>query len=287
MRVYIYVLISFFLGLPPFQPLEREFERRLMESETPPESARVRIKGSRLAFLFLGFCRYLKVEIEGMKVAGLRADKFTVEMSGVKFRPYSTFVLGKARLLGAEHIKWTIKLLDEDLERFLRKKTPVLSFIQVRIDEKSVSLHQPAGIVSFLSIPEAFTLKGRLVLNAKKDVLLDLDHFSAFGINPGKAFWATVMGVINPIIKSADINRLLSRNQIEALENAVPRTGFTEIILETGHALISGVVELVKKTPEANNTTESSDKKRERSLVKKAAARGQARDARKKRITEK
>lgn len=284
LRVYLYVLISFFLGLPPFQPLEREFERRLMEGENPPESTRVRIKASRLGFLFLGICKYVKVDITGLKVPGLRADRFTVEMRGLKFRPFSTFVLGKARLRDAEDIHWKIKLLDEDLERFLKKRSPVLSFIQVRIDEKCVSLHQPAGIAAIFAIPEAFTIKGRLELNEKKDVLLCLDHFSAFGVNPGKAFWSAVAGVVNPIIKSADINRMLARNQIEALENAKPQTGFSEIVLETGHAIISGKVFLVKT--EAKQETPEVEKRREKSLVKKAAARNQAKESRRKKVTE-
>lgn len=256
-----------------------------MGGESPPESARVRIKASRLGFLFLGHCRYVKVDISGLKVPGLRADRFTVEMRSLKFRPFSTFVLGKARLRDADDIHWNIKLLDEDLERFLRKRSPVLSFIQVRIDEKCVSLHQPAGIVALLSIPEAFTLKGRLELNEKKDVLLCLDHFSAFGVNPGKAFWSAVTGMINPIIKSADINRMLARNQIEALENARPQTGFTEIILENGHALISGKVALVKIDAPAEK--EQDEKRRDKSLVKKAAAKNETRELRKKKATEK
>jgi len=43
-----------------------------------------------------------------------------------------------------------------------------------------------------------------------------------------------------------DINRLLTKNPVEALENSVPYTSFERVDLSTGRAEIHGTVELLK-----------------------------------------
>jgi len=245
LRVYIYIILSTFLFLPPFYPLERELERRITEDTEGAEGARVRIHASRFSFLLFGFCRKVVIETRGLQLRNLRTDKFTVTIKGIRFRPFSTFILGRARVRGAASINWSLRFLDEDLEKYIRYKGVPLSNIQVRIDPQWITLHQPAGIISLFSLPETFTLRGCLKIGEKKDVLLELDRISAFGISPGKTLNTTVGAIINPIVEAKAINSLLARNPIEVLEGVVPRTELENIRLDTGKAVINGSVALV------------------------------------------
>lgn len=244
MRVYIYVLLSAFFGLSAFRPIERHLENRFKRKVEGLEDARVKIHATRLGFLFAGFIRKVTVELTGLRIAGLRAELFRVEAEDVRIRTFYTFVRGRARIRNAGDTFWLLRILDEDLEDFFKTKGVLLGNIEVKIDEEWVTLRRTAGIAALLSL-EAFNLRGRLAISEQRDLLLELDHFSAFGISPGRPFRETVMGLANPLIKAVDINRLIKRNPVEVLENVKPHTTLEDIRLSPGRAEVLGEIVLL------------------------------------------
>ena len=250
MRAYFYVLISFFLFLPAFRPIEESLERRLIRGGEGMDKARVRITASRLGFLFFGYCRHVTVELHGLSVGGLKIDSFLIEVRGLRFRPFSTFVRGTAKVRGAKSTNWRIRVIEADLQEFFNKKSLLLGSIKVSVDPERIRLHRPAGIASLFALSETFTLRGRLVVSARNNVCLELGNVSAFGFAPARGIVDTFTSVINPIIRASDINNLMTRNRIEALENLTPHTFLEEIDLGDGRVDVMGYVKLVPCEPE-------------------------------------
>lgn len=259
MRVYVYVILSALLGLPAFAPIERELERKIKAMTAGLDGIRVRIEATRLGFLFSGFCDRVEVELHGIKLGGLRTENFKVNAEALLFRPWSTFVKGKTIVRGAGAVKWSLRILAEDLETFIRVKGHGLAGITVSIDDTGITLHRPAGIARLFSLKETFTVRGMLHVKGKNaDVCLDVDHFSAFGFAPGRRIMNVILNIINPIVKSADINSLMQKNKIEMLENVTPSTSFDSIVLGAGAADIFGAVTLETDLPPKTEPKESS-----------------------------
>ena len=256
MRVYLYILLSALLGLPPFRPIEQSLEERMTGGADGVEGALVRISAARLSFLFLGFCRRVVVEVRGLRFKGLRTEAFRIEIEGLRLRPFQTFIMNRARVRGADSVTWSITLRDEDLEAYIRSKGPPAAGVQVRFAPEGVTLHRPAGLASLFSLTETFTLCARLRVNRRKDLYLEMDHLSAFGFSPGRIFARAISTIVNPVIEAKAISGLLASNEIEVLENLAPYTTLENITLETGKAMVKGAVELHPCAPKKECTAE-------------------------------
>ncbi|MFH1537831.1 MAG: LmeA family phospholipid-binding protein [bacterium] len=252
MRVYIYVLLSALFGLSPFRPIEKHLENRFKRKVEGLEEARVKIYASRFGFLFTGFIRKVIVELSGLRVGGLRTEAFIVKAKDIRFRPFSTFIRGRTRVRNAGDTTWLLRIQEGDFEDFFNSKGPLLGKMEVKIDGEWITLRRTAGIAKLLSL-EAFNLRGRLTLSEQKNVMLELDHVSAFGISPGRPFRDTIMGLANPLIKAVDINRLIKRNPIEVLEGVKPHTILEDIRLSPGQADVLGEIILLPDSPSEKN----------------------------------
>lgn len=254
MRVYLYIILSYFLFLPAFRPIEKNLEEKLMNGMPELESARVRIDALRPGFLLLGYCRRVEIELRGLRVGGLRTEYFYIEINRLKFRPFMTFVRGVARVRAAGVTRWKLGISDAGLQEFLASRGPVLRSVTVKMEPDGITLHRPAGIAKLFSIKETFTLCGRLCVSVRNNVRLELSRVSAFGFSPMQSLVQTIVSIANPIVKGEDINRMLQRNPIEVLENRMPETKLQDIELSEGAVEVRGIIELTHCTSETNGT---------------------------------
>lgn len=258
MRVYIYVLLSALLGLPPFRPIEKHIEKLLRGKVSGLEDVRVSIHATRIGFLFTGIIRRIEIELSGLEVKGLRAEKFNIGACDVRFRPFDAFVRERMRVLAAGDINWLLRILEKDLEGFFNTQGILLNKMKVTIGDNIVSFRRSAGIAQLFSV-DALALTGRLKLSEQRDVLLELDRVSAFGVSPGRPFRDAIMSLANPLLRAADINRLIKRNQIKMLENLKPHSVLEDIAITPGQVDISGELFLLKRTPEDSDKDEDAE----------------------------
>lgn len=246
MRIYIYVIISWFLRLPAFAPIERHIEGILNEKIQGLEGASVRIHASRLAFL-MGKAKLLEVELRGMTiVSGLRLDSFTVRAYNLHVYPWLTYAGNKPKIRSVGDVLWTVALKQEDLENFFATKGPVLRGMRVRINPECVLLERGLGFAGVLfGSATPFQLAGKLTV-CDPDIHLHLHALNAFGVSPGKAILKTVLALVNPVVKAADINRSLARADIEPLHGHTIRNRFFDIILNEGSAELHGELVIFK-----------------------------------------
>ncbi len=241
MRVYFYVLISAILRLPAFAPIEKSIEGTIMGKLETAADVRVRISAGRLAFLFKGICKRVIIEVRGLSVSGMKFNMFRIEIDGLRYDPYSTFVKNKARLIDADNCTYHINILDNDLQEFIRLKSPVLSKVNITVDEDWVTIHRPAsGLAAILGFKEAFTLRGRLRVNPSKNIFLDIDRVSTFSIKANKRVIDTVTTLINPIIRARDISRLMQAKSVEIIEGKYPTLTLHDIRLDVGEVDLKG-----------------------------------------------
>lgn len=245
MRVYLYVILSFFLFLPAFRPIEKNLEEKMMNKIPGLESARVRIDALRLAFLVFGYCRRVEIELRGLTIGGLKTEYFYFEINRLRIRPFMTFLKGTARVRGAGITNWKLGITDAGLQEFLGTRGPILRSVTVKMEPGGITLHRPAGIAKLFSIKETFTFCGKLCVSSRNNVRLELSRVSAFGFSPGQTVVQTIMSIANPIIKAEDINNLLQRNQIEVIENNIPSTKLQDIDLKDGAVEVRGIIELL------------------------------------------
>ena len=158
-------------------------------------------------------------------------------------------------LRGAGKTSWELRVLDEDLESFFDERGPMLRGTEVRIDPERVTLRRPSGLASLLSLREPLSLSGKLKLNEKKEVVLELEHLQSFGIAPGKPLMRTALSLINPILTSGDINRKLRSISAEPLRHVSLSTRFEELCMETGHMYVCG--EITAKPVSMTNRTKN------------------------------
>ncbi|HOO57240.1 MAG TPA: hypothetical protein PLN69_10480 [bacterium] len=264
MRVYIYVLLSAILGLKPFAPIEQSLEETLMSSVPGLESVSIRIDASRLAFLFLGYCRRVNVELRGVFAGPLRIAVFRIDSRGFRFRPFSTFVRNRPRVRGARLTRWNLRIYDDDLESFLDAKGPILRGTCIQINNDGVTVRRHSTLASLLKLKEPVSLFGRLVLNEKRAVMLELDHLKTFGVEAASPFLKSVLKVINPILIPDDINRMLRKTPSEFFENIDLSIGFEDICMEKGYVFVCGRMLTTKRSPDKVKNS-----KKKKSLEKK------------------
>jgi hypothetical protein len=237
-RLYIYVFLSFFLRLPPFAPLERHLESMLMERIEGLECATVRLRSSRFLFFF-GLFRHVTVELRGLKVGGgMRFERLAAEGEDIRVRPWLTFFRGKARLGGAGELLWNFTLLEEDLEKYFTSKGPLLRGTKVKIEPERITLRRESTLAALAGLGSPLSLAGALHVKEDENIHLDLHQLSAFGFTPNRAFVQSALALINPIVKSVVINRMLKRVSIDMLEGFSLHNTFREIRLEDGHVEI-------------------------------------------------
>lgn len=252
MRIYLYVILSWFLRLPSFAPIEREMERMMLDPGENLEGARVRIEATRWQFL-RGHIRRLEVELDGLRVAsGLRLAHCVFEAHDLRVHPWATYVRDNPLLRNVDDVFWTLTLAQDDLEAFFTKLGPVLRGTRVRIEPDGITLERGLGIAAaLLDIKTPFKLAGRLEVRPP-DIHLDLHTMNAFGISPGASLLRTVLNLVNPVVRAADINRMLRRADIKLLRNHVIHNAFHDIELDDGEARIRG--ELIVFKPEVSKS---------------------------------
>jgi hypothetical protein len=261
MRIYLYVIISAILGIEPFTPLERALEKKLMDRIAGLEVVRVRIQASRFLFLIFGLCKRVTIEMRGLRVESLCLDAFSIESESFRLAPFMTFVLNNPRIISAGITKWDIRVLDKDLEEFFRSRGPILRGMEVRIDPECVTLRRSSDLTALLKLREPLSVCGKLILSEKKDVLLDIDHFSAFGIGPNRPLLKTALKIVNPILTSDDLTRFLSRATTGPLEKVKLKAAFENIKMDAGHVDISGEIFAAPITAGNNNVKGQKNKK--------------------------
>lgn len=249
MRVYFYVIISAILGLEPFTPIERALEKKLMARIADLEVVRIRIEASRFIFLLFGLCRRVTIEMRGLHIGGsLRLDVLMIVSESFRFAPFTTFILNTPSIISAGHTKWQTRILDEDLEEYFQSRGPLLRGIEVRIDPECVTLRRTSGLAALLTPREPLSIGGKLILSGEKDVLLDLEHIHAFGIGPNRPLLKTALKIVNPILTSNDLARLLSRAATGPLEKVRLKAAFENINMGAGYVDISGKIFALPKT---------------------------------------
>ncbi len=253
MRVYFYVIISWIIGLDPYAPIEKSLEKRLMDAVPGIESAHIRISASRFMFLMFGKCRGVTVELRAARVSGLRLDFFSFVSTGFRFNPFSTFFLNRPVILEAGDTEWTIRVLEEDLEDFLDTKGPLLKGAEVSITPERITLCRPSSLAALLHLKEPLSLSGRIAIDEKKCVVLDLSFVQSFGISPARPLLKTILNIVNPILTPGDVNRLLNKVESGPLSSVKLKALFEEILMLQNHILISGRLlseRVPKKKPE-------------------------------------
>jgi hypothetical protein len=253
MRVYFYIIISAILGLEPFTPLERALEKKLLSKIGGLESARVRIEASRFRFIVFGLCGRVTVEMRGLRIGNLRVESFRIESDRFRIAPFATFVLNRPRILNAGPTCWEMQVRDEDLESYFGDRGPLLRGVEVRIDPECVTMRRPSGLAALLGLGEPLSVCGRVVLGEKNELLLDLDHLQTFGIGPNRRLLNSALRIVNPILTSGEINRLLERAQIDPLERVALEASFEQIRMDTGHLDILGTIAAVPKKTQKGN----------------------------------
>lgn len=251
MRLYLYVILSFFLRLPTYAPLERELERMLMESVPGLDEAKVSLRTPRWKFLFMGLFERVNVELRGLEVGGgLRLDRMCAAGQYVRVFPWLTFFLGHARLRSAGEIIWNFSIGQEDLEKFFAGKGPILRGTKVSITPECITLRRGMGLAgALLDIGEPLCLVGKLEVREDANIHLDLHQVKAFGISPGRSLLGPIMGLINPVVRSTDLNRTLKKISVDVLEGLVLHNRFMEISLYAGCAEVHSELFVMKKKP--------------------------------------
>jgi hypothetical protein len=269
MRVYFYVLISAILGLDPFAPIEHSLEKQLSEKIAGLDSVSIKICASRLAFLFLGICRTVTVEMRGLPTDALRIDSFRIVAEKFRFKPFSTFILNRPIVLGGE-TKWNIRITDTDIQEYIVSRGPLLRGVTVHIEPEIVTLRRSSSIATALNMKEPLSVSGCLVLDDNKNVALDLEHFHSFGIGPGRTLLKSVLRLVNPILPASDINRLLNKPQDGPLESVKLTAAFENICMDHGHIDVHGSINaerIPKKEAEPKPKPEPEPKKGKKSTL--------------------
>lgn len=248
MRIYLYVILGFFLRLPKYAPIERELESRMMEKIPGLESARIAVYTKRLMFL-LGRMKRLNVQLRGIIAGGgLRIECLTIEAEDLRIYPWLTFFMGRSKVRSAGEIQWNITIAQEDLEKFLASRGPLLRGTRVAITPERIELKRESGFTAaLLDMKEPLFFAGGLEVRGA-DIYLDLHEVRAFGINPGRLL-KPVLAHINPVLKAADLNRLLKNLSVDALEGLSLHNAFNEIRLYDGYAEVHSEM-LVTKAKE-------------------------------------
>ena len=247
MRIYIYVILSFFLRMPAFAPIERELERMILDKSEGLDFVRIRIHSTRWRFL-LGRIRLLEVELEGLRIAsGLRLERFRVEAHDLHVYPWQTYVRDDARLRSVDDVIWRLVLNQADLEKFFSGMGPLMRGTHVTITPEGISLDRGLGIAeALLDLKNPFKLAGRLEVR-EPDIHLILHRVHALGFSPNQTILKTVLALVNPVVRAADINRMLRRADIRLLRDHKIHNEFRNIELRDQEAEILG--ELIIFTP--------------------------------------
>ena len=242
MRVYFYVLISALLGLDPFAPIEKSLEKRLMAGIAGLESAAVKFTATRLEFLFRGLCRGVVVEMRGLPTGAVKIDSFRIEAGNFRFSPFFTFVRDQARVYGAEFANWTMRILDEDVQDYFASRGPLLRGVTVHIEPEAVTIRRASSIAEALNLREPLSICGCLVLDAHKNVALDLEHVKTFGIGPGRPLLHAALKLVNPILTASEINRILNKTEGGPLASVKLKAAFDNIRMDHGHIDLFGTI---------------------------------------------
>jgi hypothetical protein len=252
-RIYLYVILSFFLRLPPFAPIEREIENRLREKSDTLEDLTLTIHATRWGFL-CGRIRRLDVILHGINTApGLRLDRFDVTAENVSVAPWQTFFRDNPVLRSVDEVNWTVTLREDDLERFFASRGPLLRGIKVSLSDEGIMLERSLGGLAgaLFDIHDPFRLGGRFHVQ-KSNIHLDLHRLNAFGIAPNQTLLKTVLTLVNPVVRAADINRMLRRADIRVLQGHRIHNVFHEIRNQEGHAEIQGELIIMPETSAAD-----------------------------------
>jgi hypothetical protein len=249
-RIYLYVILSYFLRLPPFAPIEREIENRLREKSETLEDISLTIHGTRWGFL-RGRIQRLEVILHGLNTApGLRLDRFDILAENVSVAPWQTFFRDNPVLRAVDSVTWTVTLREDDLERFFAARGPLLRGIKVSISEEGILLERTLGGLAgaLLDIHDPFRLGGRFHVQ-KSNIHLDLQRLNAFGLAPNQTLLKTVLTLINPVVRAADINRMLRRADIRVLRGHKLHNVFHDIRNSPGFAEIRGELMVMPGAP--------------------------------------
>jgi hypothetical protein len=165
--------------------------------------------------------------------------------------PWLTYILDKPKLRSAGEIFWSLTISAEDLEKFLAGKGPLLRGTKATIDDERITLSRGHGLAGALfDIREPLSLAGKLEVRPDSNIHLDLHQLKAFGISPGRVLVQPMLALINPIVRSADLNRMLKKISIDMLEGFTLHNRFREIKLSTGFAEIHSEMFALKRKPE-------------------------------------
>ena len=248
MKIYLYVILSFFLRLPAFAPIERELEKTLMEKIKGLESASIKIRSGRLNFL-LGKVKRLRVELHGLTVGNnLRVENLVLEGEDLWVFPWLTFILNKPRVRDAGEVHWCFTLQQNDLEKFIAGRGPLLRGARVDIDPEFITLYRESGLSAALfDIKQPLKLKGILEVRPDSNIHLLLHEVRALSFSAGRALLSTVHTLINPVVRAADVNRMLRRVSVDVLAGFGLHSEFKEIKLFNSYADIKGSLILFKR----------------------------------------
>jgi len=250
MRIYLYVIFSFFLRLPAFAPIERELEKTLMEKVKGLEAASIKIRSGRLDFL-RGKVKRLRVELHGLTVGNnLRVEHLVLEGEDLWVFPWLTFFLNKPRLRDAGEVYWCFTLQQNDLEKFVAGRGPLLRGARIDIDPEFITLYRESGLSAALfDIKQPLMLKGKLEVTPDSNIHLHLHEARALAFSIGRPLLASIHTLINPVVRAADINRMLRRVSVDALAGFGLHSEFKEIKLFNTYADIKGTLLLFKRKP--------------------------------------
>lgn len=242
MRVYFYILISAILGLDPFAPIEKSLEKQLMDKIAGLESATVKFAASRFNFIFRGLCDKVIVEMRGLPTGAIKLESFRIEVDNFRFSPFYTFVRNDARVYGAKIANWTIRILDEDIQDYILDRGPLMKGITVQIEPEAVTLRRSSAIAEALNLDDPFSMSGCLILDGDKNVALDLRHVKTFGIGPERPFLRVVLKLVNPILTSSEINKILNKTEGGPLASVKLKASFENICMDSGHIDLYGTI---------------------------------------------
>jgi hypothetical protein len=240
MRIYFYSSVSWILGLDAFGPLERALEKKLWKIEGL-EGARVKIEGTRWGLMVQGWIKSLTVEMEGLRLGGLRTKLFTIRAERQRIHPFLMFCRNRLKVREAGEAEWLLRIVDEDLDAFFASKGALWRYVRTMIADGRIQLRMESAVASMFGVTPVSVL-GALKLREDGHIDLELEDLRAFGINPGRALVSRFLEMVNPVIRTGAINRMLREHAPDMFEPFVLHNTIKGIELDAGEALVCGEI---------------------------------------------
>lgn len=208
MKAIILIVIGALLGLHGTGAEKRIAEE--LRKELNAQSVTVKCDATREGFLLKGELKNIRISVNGYCSPQLCVDRYDVDMHGV--RVGRSVVPGEKKIVLKEvkSVDWSVWINQDELQKYLRSRSPLLRGCEVFIEKDALRVRVPA-VMSFFGKPRFVEFKGRLV-GEKGGIGLRVTRVNTFGMSFSAWLLDYIIGRMNPIITEDMLNQQVAEN---------------------------------------------------------------------------